>query len=93
MSFLYFYVVRFKPSEHAVTIEFNDPIMTKADVKKVILQSQTDKDDFIERIDEYAYMILDPFDHGYNPGKAVKIKSPVHKSYVTCMTTTMLNTI
>lgn len=74
VSFLSFFAFSFKPREHVISINHPENInwLKKEEyIEECRLDETLQQPGFVDKIDDWTFMIIDPFDKTYNPGKQV----------------------
>ena len=85
LEFFFFYRYRnnFDHREQAIDISSPKPFVSKENIQDYY-DDYFDRypilhnihPEFLEKIQRFTFMIVDPFDKSYNPGKALEIGSP-----------------
>lgn len=86
LGFFTFYLFEFNNQEQVISAKA--PYLTKEEYKQQ-LRTRIDNGEVhpsclefvLERLDDWAYMIEDPFDCTYNPGRQVHVGSDIHIRY------------
>ena len=72
VSFLSVFIFRFKPRDHVIAINHPENInWLKKDeyIEECRLDETLQQVGFVDKIDDWTFMIIDPFDKTYNPAK------------------------
>jgi hypothetical protein len=85
-QFFEFYTRRFKPEQHVITIAHSIAFLAKSEYKEILRQEfkgqERLRDFMIEKIDKWPFVIVDPLDHSYNPGKTISSMEQGGKDYL-----------
>ena len=81
--FFYWYKNNFDHRETAIDITSSEPFVSKEKIQEYY-DNYFDRypilhnihPEFLEKIQRFTFMIVDPFDKSYNPGKTLEIGSP-----------------
>jgi hypothetical protein len=74
VSFLSFFAFSFKPREHVIAINHPENInwLKKEEyIEECRLDETLQQVGFVDKMEDWTFMIIDPFDKTYNPAKQV----------------------